>query len=82
MKRFLVLGLVSFALAAPAMADVANNGIAEDKLICKKHVEIGSLVKKRKQCFTREQWDRIATSQADGARRLVDDLRGRPFGGD
>lgn len=69
------------ALAVPAHADAPSNGVESDRLICKKFLETGSLVKKRKQCFTQEQWDKIAASQRDGATRLVDELRGRPSGG-
>lgn len=38
-----------------------------DKIICKKDVETGSLVRKKKRCFTKAEWARIdEANQAQG----------------
>jgi hypothetical protein len=47
----------------------------ERRLICRSTYETGSLVARRRQCFTRAQWDRIA----EVARLRGEDLRGGAF---
>ena len=61
------------ALAAPAVSDA-------NKVICKKTLETGSLVRKTKQCFTKAEWDQIAEVQRRGNEKLVDGLTTRPSG--
>ena len=56
------------------VAPAANSD--DQKIICKKTLEIGSLVKKNKQCFTKAEWERIAESQRTGAQKLARDLSG------
>lgn len=68
---------VSLAATSPVAAEVANGGVPADKLICKKFQEIGSLVKKRKQCMTQAEWDRVSASQREGSRRMVEELSTR-----
>lgn len=46
-----------------------------DRLICRATEETGSLVRRRRQCFTRAQWDRIA----EVARLRGMDLTGGAF---
>lgn len=53
----------------------ASETPAEERLICRATRETGSLVKRRRQCFTRAQWDRIA----EAARLRGEDLRGGAF---
>jgi len=48
---------------------------AEQRLICRSTYETGSLVRRRRQCFTRAQWDRIA----EVARLRGEDIRGGAF---
>jgi Ni/Co efflux regulator RcnB len=64
-------------MAAPATAAQPAANKDDDRKICKAQLETGSLVKKRKQCFTRKEWERIAESQQRGARQLVEDLESR-----
>lgn len=69
--------------AAPAVAGEAEKAAAsaeENKLICKKILETGSLVRKRKQCFTKAEWAEIAESQRRGATKMIDELQTRPSG--
>jgi hypothetical protein len=76
-KVLLIAGLIvsegSIALAqgtpAPARGD-------QDRLICRRTPETGSLVRVRRQCFTRIEWDRIAESQRRGAARMIFELAG------
>jgi hypothetical protein len=56
-------------------APKANETPPEERLICRSSYEIGSLVKRRRQCFTRAQWDRIA----EAARLRGEDIRGGAF---
>ena len=65
-------------IAAPAGAQAPESAAPDQpKLICKKTLETGSLVRKRKQCMTKEDWDKVAASQQAGARKMVDELAGR-----
>ena len=76
------LAVGSIMLAAPAEAASAEKTNANgEKLVCKKFLETGSLVRKTKQCHTPREWDRIADSQRTGATKLVDQLSGRSLGG-
>jgi hypothetical protein len=62
--------LVTIAVAGlvPAVSARAEEPKADaDKIICKKEVETGSLVQKKKRCFTKAEWARIAeANQAQG----------------
>lgn len=71
----IVLGSVIFGLAAPASAQTPAPATApaaeppagaSSELICRRVEETGSLVKKKKkQCYTREQWDRLSAMSRD-----------------
>jgi hypothetical protein len=50
---------------------------AADPVICKRFVETGSLVRKRRVCRTRSAWNKEASSLRDSTTRFVDDRRGR-----
>lgn len=49
---------------------------AGEEIICKKELEVGSLVRKRKQCHTRAEWAKITESQVRGTRRMADEMMG------
>ena len=75
--------LVAMALsagAAPvaggASAATPSRPLGDNEIICRKWLEIGSLVNKKKQCFTKAQWDEISESQQRGVQRLRGDLSG------
>lgn len=74
--------LVIAALVAPApvlaRSDREIGGIPATRLICKRAVETGSIIRKRKQCFTRKQWDRIAEATHEQSRPNADTLDTRP----
>lgn len=67
----------SLLIGTPALASgsaITDTSADDNRIICKKVLETGSLVRKNKQCFTQSEWDRIAESQRQGAERLVHDL--------
>ena len=50
----------------------------DDKVVCKRFDVIGSLVKKRKVCYTRAEWKKMNERDQDAARKFVDENRGYP----
>ncbi len=80
--------VASLSIAVPALADgkakvvgaAADEGVGDDRIICRKHVETGSLVRKKKQCFTKAEWDRIAAAEQVGVKKLQDQLSTRSMG--
>ena len=87
--RHIVLALTSLAIipTAQGFAQSSPRQVSSDegdedpaRVICRRSVETGSLVKGRRQCFTRAQWDRIAESAQKNATQLQEDSRGRPSG--
>jgi hypothetical protein len=71
------------ALAAagttPGAAQAAN-AVDDNRIICRRIQETGSLVKRTKQCFTKAEWDRIAAAAYEGNRKMVDQLTTRSIG--
>lgn len=47
-------------------------------MVCRKSPETGSLVKTRKRCHTRAQWQYLDEENQRASNRFVDDNRGRP----
>lgn len=77
----MALSAPAFANSTPKAAGTADDtGVGDQRIICKKHLETGSLVKRVKQCFTKAEWDRIAEAEHKGVGRLVDELTGKPAG--
>ncbi len=71
-----VLGTATSATAQQAPAAGAN----KPKMICKRTVDTGSLVAKRRECRTRQEWDRISEAARMGGQDLIDRNMGRPPG--
>lgn len=70
------------AMTAGAAAQQAPApATAKAKLVCKRMAETGSLVAKKKECRTRQEWERLAEEEGRGGRDLVESNRGR-FGVD
>jgi len=63
----LSLSFSGSAIAAEAPAAAA----AKEKLICKRSVETGSLVKAKKQCFTKAQWAARGEHAKTEAERMI-----------
>ncbi len=82
MMRVVLAGLVMMAVpvelaaqATTAETTEPGRGATEEK-ICKKRLEIGSLVRKKKECWTKAEWERIAETEQKGTRRAADELMG------
>jgi hypothetical protein len=77
--RYYRIAISALALGSASAAVAAQQSGSETaeapKLICKKSLETGSLVKKTKVCLTREQWARSARGNEQYARELAEDLR-------
>lgn len=69
--------VAAFALlsAGPVLAHPEDKGDTQgsspDKIICKRAVETGSLVRGKRTCKTRAQWD----SEGQAARRQVQEMQ-------
>lgn len=75
---------VFLVAAAAGVATAGQAGEAErrkpEKLICKSQVETGSLARRKKECFTKAEWDKIGEAHRRGWSRAIDDMRTRPAG--
>ena len=93
MRKFVRLSLLALTSAAllpaahgfaqsqaPRQATDSDEGDDPDRVICRRSVDTGSLVKGRRQCFTRAQWDRIAEAAQKRTQDMQDNLRTRPSG--
>ena len=69
----MLLGFVTGMLlaAAPQATADANASAAkpEEKKICRKQIETGSLIKGKKMCFTAKQWQQMADNARDEVER-------------
>ncbi len=79
------VGVAAAAVLATSIGASAQEAKSEapafdDKIVCRKIKETGSLVRKKKMCFTQSEWDRMAEAEHKGVGRLVDELQGRPSG--
>lgn len=75
------LAVMASFLAVPAIAAENPRPASDrDKMICKRDAEVGSIIKRRKTCMTKAEWDRVAESQQTGARKMIDELTTRPGG--
>jgi hypothetical protein len=86
----LILLGAGLAAAAPAMAQPSRTGqsganaqdssTSQERRICRRMQETGSLARRRRQCYTQAEWDRIAEAARINGQRLQDDMRGAPTG--
>lgn len=72
------IALLALVLAAPAFASdskpkVGTAGGADNPVICKREVPIGSLIASRKICLTKTEWDARATRGNEEARHQMED---------
>lgn len=60
--------------------NVAQTATADgqERRICRRIQETGSLARRRRQCYTRAEWDRIAEAARQNGQRLQDDMRSAP----
>jgi hypothetical protein len=66
-----LLGAASPTTAVSAMADAP----AAEKKICKREKQIGSMVRKKKTCRTKAEWDVIADGSRDELDRIQRGIR-------
>ena len=87
--HFSLVGLTAMIAIGLAMPTIAASGTAptdttlappEEKKICRGSIETGSLIKKRKTCLTKAQWDVVDEQHEREAYKLVEDNRGKPSG--
>ncbi len=76
MKQTARIALVLIVIAAEATVAAAQSGATggagdSGRLICRRMPETGSLVRARRQCFTKAEWDRIAETARRGAEKTV-----------
>lgn len=79
--HWLVGILALAAAAAPATAGepaapAAGAAAPAEKLICKRIADTGTLARKRRQCLTAKEWERIAEEARVNARHVQDTMRG------
>jgi hypothetical protein len=80
-SAWLVVTVAALAAdAAPSPAPAAEPDRMQ-QVVCRKDREIGSLVRSRKTCHTRAQWQYIDDTNQSFGRNLVDDTRSKPQGG-
>lgn len=53
---------------------------AKPKMICKRSVDTGSLVAKRRECRTKQDWERLSEAARMNGQDMVDRGMGRPGG--
>ena len=86
MRALIALGLIfaaspmSTAALAETTVRTATDALDDTKLVCRKTLETGSMVRKKKQCFTLREWDQIAEIQRRGNQKMFDGLTERSQG--
>ncbi len=57
---FAAVAAASLAFTAAGAAEPGKPQLDDDKVICKKSVDTGSLIRGKKRCMTRKQWNQLA----------------------
>lgn len=77
----LVVTLMALASSAAfAQAPASSSRDDPNRLICRSSQETGSLVRRRRQCFTAAEWLRIDEAARDNGRYILENSTGRPCG--
>lgn len=81
----LALGLTATPFAAQAFQQISAKATAErrakgERLICRYVDETGSVARRRRQCFTPTEWDRIAEAARGRSQRMMSDNAGQISG--
>lgn len=71
---------VSVTASAETVARTATDALDDTKLVCRKTLETGSMVRRKKQCFTLREWDQIAEVQRRGNQKMFDGLTEKSSG--
>lgn len=85
---YFLVGCFMAAGAAPATASQAASAPPTaastpavptgEKLICRKQIETGSLVRGKKTCMTRAEWAKVGDAARDGGQYLLEQNEGKP----
>lgn len=71
----MLLGLITGLLLAAAPGEATNATATterpEEKKICRKQIETGSLIKGKKLCFTARQWQKISDNNREEVERTA-----------
>jgi hypothetical protein len=65
---------ILIAMLASGPAAIAPN--ASDEVVCKRFLVPGSLVKKRRVCYTRAQWKKMIEQEQDAVYKFIEGNRG------
>ena len=81
----LALGLIATPFAAQAFQQISAKATSDrrakgERLICRYVDETGSVARRRRQCFTPTEWDRIAEAARARGQRLTSDTAGQIAG--
>lgn len=68
-----VLAILAQASSQPGATASAEPVNALDKIICKKTLETGSLIKGKKVCLSRRQWNKVAEEGRAIGQSMQDD---------
>ena len=71
---------ISVIASAETAARKTTDALDDTKLVCRKTLETGSMVRKSKQCFTLREWDQIAETQRRGNQKMFDGLTEKSSG--
>ena len=73
-RDLVAVGLAFVSLEGVAVAETTTNsqsaGRDPDQVICRATADTGSLVRRNRQCHTRQQWDQMAREGREQARNL------------
>ena len=75
--RMLAFGAMLAMAAGVAAQQAPAPTSGKAKLVCKRMAETGSLVAKKKECRSRQEWDRLADEEGRSGRDLVESNRPR-----
>lgn len=71
-NQLMILAVGGMLMTAPAVAAEPNKPEAQkaqqaeqSKVICRKEAETGSILKKRRVCYTKRQWDQAGQASRD-----------------
>lgn len=81
-KIGLLLGFATTAIAASAAEPTSTAALPDrqQETVCRKDRETGSLVRVKKTCHTRAQWQYIDAENQRFSDKFVNDNRGKPSG--
>lgn len=68
----ILLAIAAAALAQGSTAASPTGATDPNKRICKRTVDTGSLVRGKRVCRTRAEWDRLAEAARAGGQDMVD----------